>query len=182
VRRHEIALLACRLLAIYLILSGAGEALSMGISLVSSLIGMESGSHFANLAEIMGIVAMSCIPLGQAVVGAMLWIFSPSLAKRMIDDDGVRVTSTANPQSILGVALPIIGILTGLQTVRNLVIDLYSTIRAKMPEPVNIGRLASNLIVLGVCGWLIVGSNAISQFIVRLRSPNFSSPDPAPKM
>jgi hypothetical protein len=131
--RVEIAKLACRILALWLVsqaVLASSSMLGLTIAWIGSLISQRDLDW--------GVLAASLIPAGMVVamllVALALWFGADRLARRMVSDDPTPVTrSDITPEDLMVVAFTAIGLFTLIPALRELGRALVTAFHSEYP-------------------------------------------------
>lgn len=171
--RHEIATLACKILALWSFAQSL--LLSTGIILIMIAIVTEytESARWSGLTAAMG---SGAIPLGMFGLGLFFWFGANRLASRMVSNDPTPVTHVdLTPEDCLGIALSAIGVFIMVPVVRDLGATLVQisldefTLSQWWASASWQANLWSSIMGLGFAIWLIVGSRRIARFMLWLR-------------
>ncbi len=169
--RHEIAALACKILALWLFSQVAFYGIPFLMMITVSLFGGLTDRGI-NWDQIWASLMSGLLPLGSLIVAIVIWRKAEALATRMVrpgaDTGAVTGVST---QDALGVAVTAIGVFLivpalqeGLQILIGLVRHWPS--RATLwSDGAWQAQVASWVVYLAVCLWLIFGARGIVRII-----------------
>lgn len=172
--RLEIAELACKILAVWIF---AKAALSIGpllTFLFTVVFGQVPSGGFSSLAY------SAMIPLGELIVGGLLWISSSALARQMVWDDPTPVVRTdLNREQWMSIAFSVVGIYAvwaSSDALFRYVGRLFFIVRQFGADYANLWlELDSHGNIVGLLGslafglWLLFGSRGIVRIVQRVR-------------
>jgi hypothetical protein len=181
--RHEIATLACKLLALWIIIQGV---LYLPYLLYWLFLGIAT-AHNEFAAGFQLSAVYSFLSIGSFLIGLALWLLAPRLAARMVkSDDTAIVFPDLTQSSAMVVAFTAIGVFTlvpALKDLANLTM-LYMENNSTQPQLWNNAdtgtQLASFIIELLLSLWLIFGSRGIVRLVLWARTAATKHQTPAP--
>ncbi|HEY1686625.1 MAG TPA: hypothetical protein VGG19_17820 [Tepidisphaeraceae bacterium] len=174
--RHEIAVLACKILALWVVVQivmDLASLLSLAWYLIDNVVvpSRRVGLTIYTYAPIL------ILTVAQSVIAWVLWFRAPRLASRMVSTDPQPVTNaTVTKDDVMAVAISVIGIYLLVQG-----IDSVVQILLEYKLGSEHGGLAwylsgwqsqfwASVIHVVIAIWLILGSRGIVHFMKRVRT------------
>ena len=183
--RHEIATLACKILALWLCVQVAIEASYIPVMIIGIIAEPQMQTSLSRWAYLLMYGSMGVRVISSVVVAIILWMKAPAIARHMVCDDPTPVTSSGiNEQSVLTIACTGLGIYLFIDVLREL-IRMFVEI-AGGPYVFSHywhdnhwnATWWSAVVGLGFSLWLIFGSRGIVRLLWLLRYSNVSQPSP----
>ena len=175
--RHDIAVLACRLLALWLILPVAIGACSLVLAPLAMVVGLGPDWSIKPANLVFGI-SRALMTLGpKLIVGVFLWTKAGTLADRMVSDDPTPVTRPdIDPKRCLSIATAMIGMYYLLPALGDLFSRMYMALDSiyhssewrYLPEWRQ--GLWSDVFELAMCVWFVMGAGGMARFILWSRT------------
>lgn len=174
--RHELAVLACKILALWVVVQIA-YLLENFLYMIFFLFKWSISSNEADRNFAMANVTFGVLVIGLAIIAAILWYQAPRLAKSMVSQDPAPVTSGKLTMSdIMLVAFATLGIfilVNGLkESVRLLLTGIWGTepFRAQWNNGLWQAGFWAAVIQAALGAWLVFGSKGIVRFVIWLRT------------
>lgn len=169
--RLEIAVLACRVLALWMFAQVAIAAPSLAF-LLAMAIHNAFGSLEYRWDELIVVAHMTLPTVGVLVVGLLFWYRAGRLARRMVSDDPTPVTRPdLTRDDVLAIAFTATGVFTLVPVLRELAGSVIPMVRGDYPSSQwwsNAGWQASfwsSIVGLAWSLWLIFGARSIARFV-----------------
>ena len=163
------AKIACRCMALWFFAQAVIQAVPVVLLLVSSAFIVDRGRG-----QLLGALLSAAMPVVLLHLGALLWLMSDGIARRMVGDQAADEPVTPlDVRSATSVAAVAIGLLLAIPAIQGLVSAAYLAIRydeayrqaSAYPE-----ALLGSAIQLAFSLFLIFGSRGIANFIHRART------------
>lgn len=178
--RREIAQLACKILALFVLCQALGylyQTVAFLVFEISSMIrgGLSTSSFGPNM-------AFASIGVGMLLLSYILWWQSSRIGSRMVAADPTPVTASSLDQaSVFSIAMSVVGAFIAIKTLPELVGTLVFLrgVRSSqyLPDAHMQVRLWTGVAKLMLAIWLLFGSRGIVNVIRRVRSwPASDSP------
>ncbi|HTV47528.1 MAG TPA: hypothetical protein VMG59_03700 [Phycisphaerae bacterium] len=173
--RHEIATLACKILALW----AFAEAILTSTGIITSVVFLFS--HEPQWPNFFSIVYLCTTPIGMLIIGLILWFRAPGIAARMVSSDPAVVTrADINQESVLSIAFAAIGVFIFVPALNTMVRTVLGFMSGdgnwEFVAPISWIHLIfqpnfwSSIVELGLSIWLIFGSRGIAHFVLWVRS------------
>lgn len=169
--KHDVAKLACRIMAIWVFVQLAVD-LTATLTVMTSLMLAGETQHVLQFL----LSALSLLPLAiRIAVGVFLWRKADFIASRMtadIADSNAAINAGFASTDILQIALPLVGFLilaTGLSHLANF-ISIAIRSNELSASPWTDSGLYSTILIFALAAWLIIGARGIANTITRLRN------------
>jgi hypothetical protein len=184
--RHEIAKLACRILAVWLFCQTVVQLYGVVLFMLFGI--RELFSDRANWTFLAGSAGVGLAGLGYAVIGIILWWQSGRIAGRMVSSDPAPVTAANLDQNgAMSIAFCAVGVLLAGQAIPEMTRPVYAMVREYLDYQqvfsinyfeikfwTNVGQLALAL-------WLIFGACGLANLVRRMRTLGVAdAADPQP--
>jgi hypothetical protein len=169
--KHDVAKLACRIMAIWVFVQLAVD-LTVTMTVTTSLVLAGETRHVPQLL----LSALSLLPVAtRNVVGVLLWRKADFIASRMtadIADNDAAIDTRCSSADILQIALPLIGFLILTTGLSHLAAFISIALRSSelSASPWTERGLFSTILIFALATWLILGSRGIANTITRLRN------------
>jgi hypothetical protein len=187
--RREIAALACKILALWLLTQAATLLVTTVVAIVtlaSVLIAGQGRWNEAGLSALLGVLFGAGPTLVTAGIGVWLWKKANSMASRMVSDDPAPVASAqATREDLLGVAYSAMGMfilasslpelgktIAQLLVARGLGLQSYQM----WQNPTWQFRFWGGLSQIAIGLWLLLGSRGIVRALRKLQRPDVEAP------
>ena len=166
--RREIAVVACKVLALWMIAQGVFFACHGLLLFVITAIGSMTDHARFGWDEMLVMTVTSTPGLAMLVVGILVWLKAPWLGRRMVGDDPTPVTrSDITSQSVMSITCAGVGVFLLVPTLRDLAGDFILISKTDVPFS-EFWRSAnwhadfwSTILQLVLALWLILGSRGV---------------------
>lgn len=172
--RTEIAILACKILAMWVFAQAALLIMDVVMMVIFALANLHSGvSHSTDLAQ----TAVTGVPaVGAVIVGVLLWSYAPQFASRMVSAGPEPVTRPdLDHEAVLSVAFAAIGCWLLIPALRDVASIIFTAAFGKYPlfeywqDSRWQARFWPPVFETGLSIWLIVGTRGVVRLVLMLR-------------
>lgn len=173
--RREIAVLACKFLALWMFAQGVLYGTSTVVLAIATVGGLFTDRDAQW--RLLAMLAYTGVPaLCVLVAGIVLWKMSGRLAGRMVSDDPTPVTrEDISAESVMSIAFAAVGVFVLVPVLRGLAGSLVGLVRgdhtlSDWADASWHRNLWSSIVGLAFALWLILGSRGIVKVIRRYRT------------
>jgi len=151
-KKREIASLACKIIALLVVIRALGS-LAFGVGVL-----IESFTPGGDLDRAAGSTIAAAVPaLFYLIVAALLWSRSGFIARGMIgESESEPINLSLNREDILAIAFAIVGLLIAGQAVKPLLTDFLQFLNATPLQRPKIPSLIGVLVQFGLGLWLLL--------------------------
>ncbi len=170
--KREIAILACRIFAIYAVFH-------VLIYIEYGLMGIWGIIHLyppEQMGGILGLVGIICAPLAITLAfGICIWLRAEWVADRMLTNvDSANVASKPHAEDIQTIAFSVVGLVLITHAIPKLSVHIVQIYHLLQREPVGLWHLVEQCIAFviefGLGLWLLLGSRGLVKLIGTMRT------------
>jgi|GEM_PF-6673749 len=172
--RHEIATLACKILALWILSQAILGTLTLPFAILSMLADVFNHRSFNDALK--QLLVMGLVPVAYFLAAWWFWALAPRIASRMVGEDTTPVTQPGfNQESAMIVACTAVGVFLFIPAARDLVnylLRFFFDDNRFTNEWRNLSWQAgfwSRLTEITLSLWLIFGSRGLVQFFLSMR-------------
>jgi hypothetical protein len=179
--RYEIAVLACKILALWVLVQIAfllENMLYMVLYLIETLV----GSSDPNRTYLLSNASLAILGVGMAVIALCFWFQAPRLAKWMVSQDATPVTAgQVTKDDVMMVAFSTAGAFLLIQGLERIARTVLAASWGKEPfryywsDGLWQAGFWATVVHITAAAWLMLGSRGIVQFVSWLRTAGVHS-------